>query len=45
MLIDMVTQWRSTYLMLEWLLKLKCVIQDQGSQKSYLAKKKWVQLN
>ena len=44
MLIDMATRWGSTYLMLERLLELKCVVQDLGSQESHLSEKEWMEL-
>lgn len=45
MLIDMATRWGSTYLMLERLLELKCVVQDLGSQESHLSEKEWMEIS
>ena len=36
MLIDMPTYWGSTFLMLQRIADLKCVVQDLGSHESYL---------
>ena len=36
MLIDMLTRWGSTFLMLQQLVDLKCYVQDLSSHESYL---------
>ena len=44
MLIDMLTRWGSTFLMLQRLVDLKCFVQDLGSHESYLTESEWAEV-
>ena len=44
MLIDRLTHWGSTFLVLQRLADLKCFVQDLGSHESYLAKSEWTEV-
>ena len=44
MLINMLTRWASTFLMLLRLADLKCFVQDLGSHESYLTKSEWAEV-
>jgi len=44
MMIDMLTHWGSTFLMLQQLADLKCFVQDLDSQESYLTENEWAEV-